>query len=177
MQIRRVVTGHDTEGRSVFLSDEVVEPITSAARPGYEFHRLWNLEDTPSLPEDQTGAVDVAFFPPVGGVRFLVYTRPPDSTPAAVGVDRRTARAETEAVLPGLASVEEADDPGMHTTDSVDLHFVVSGEITLELDGGVEKVLRVGDVIVQNGTRHRWHTRSDAPATLVSVNIGARRVR
>jgi quercetin dioxygenase-like cupin family protein len=44
----------------------------------------------------------------------------------------------------------------MHTTDTIDFEVVLSGEVTLELDDGVKKVLRSGDTMVQNGTRHRW---------------------
>jgi len=37
MGIRRVVTGHDSDGKAVFASDEVVEPITLDLLPGTEF--------------------------------------------------------------------------------------------------------------------------------------------
>jgi len=36
-------------------------------------------------------------------------------------------------------------------------------------------LLSPGDVLVQNGTRHRWRVVGDAPATLVAFIIGARR--
>jgi hypothetical protein len=44
----------------------------------------------------------------------------------------------------------------MHTTDSIDYVMVVSGEVTLDLDDGEQTVLRAGDVVIQNGTRHAW---------------------
>jgi quercetin dioxygenase-like cupin family protein len=50
----------------------------------------------------------------------------------------------------------EPDNPGMHATDTVDFGVVLSGEVILELDDGVEKVLRPGDTVMQDGTRHRW---------------------
>ena len=50
---------------------------------------------------------------------------------------------------------------------------VLEGTIGLELDDGVEVTLAPGDVVVQNGTRHRWHNRGDAVARLLSVTIGA----
>jgi len=37
MGIRRVVTGHDGDGKAVFASDEVVEPITLELLPDTEF--------------------------------------------------------------------------------------------------------------------------------------------
>ena len=40
---------------------------------------------------------------------------------------------------------------------------------------GAEVTLTQGACVVQNGTRHRWHNRTDAPATMVSMILGARR--
>ena len=45
---------------------------------------------------------------------------------------------------------------------------------TLELDDG-ETILQTGDSVVQNGTRHRWSNRGQAPATLAIVLLGAPR--
>ena len=45
----------------------------------------------------------------------------------------------------------EPDNPGMHTTDTIDFEVVLSGEVVLELDDGAETVLRPGDTVVQNG--------------------------
>jgi quercetin dioxygenase-like cupin family protein len=85
--------------------------------------------------------------------------------------------AEFEQMLPGLASYVEPDHPGMHTTATVDFEVVLSGEVVLELDDGTEVVLRTGDTVVQNGTRHRWSNRSDAPATLAVFIVGAHHQR
>lgn len=67
--------------------------------------------------------------------------------------------AEVEARLPGLLGTMDPDHPGMHTTDMVDLVYVASGQLILELDEGVEVELKTGDTVVQSGTRHRWHNR------------------
>jgi quercetin dioxygenase-like cupin family protein len=63
----------------------------------------------------------------------------------------------------------------MHTTDTVDMEIMLSGEVVLELDNGVERTLRAGDVNIQNGTRHRWHNRCTEPATMAVVMVGATR--
>jgi hypothetical protein len=52
----------------------------------------------------------------------------------------------------------------MHTTDTVDMEIVLSGDVNLELDAGVEKTLHLGDVNIQDGRGtagtiagpHRW---------------------
>jgi uncharacterized cupin superfamily protein len=95
-----------------------------------------------------------------------------DTEPPA---DLEAAFAEFEATLPGLASYMEPDAPGMHTTDTIDFEVVLDGEVWLELDDGVEVHLRAGDTVVQNGTRHAWRNRSDRPARMAFVLIGAQR--
>ncbi len=54
MKVRRVVTGQDASGKSVFVSDEEVEPVTLELLPGAEFHRLWGADETSKLPTDAT---------------------------------------------------------------------------------------------------------------------------
>jgi uncharacterized cupin superfamily protein len=56
------------------------------------------------------------------------------------------------------------------------MEIILSGEIVLELDDGVETTLRAGDVKIQNGTRHRWHNRGDVPAVMaVAMVAGSRK--
>jgi quercetin dioxygenase-like cupin family protein len=63
----------------------------------------------------------------------------------------------------------------MHTTDTIDYEVVISGEVWLELDDGAEVHLHPGDTVVQNGTRHAWHNKTDEPCVLAVALIGARR--
>ena len=67
----------------------------------------------------------------------------------------------------------EPDDPGMHTTASVDYGVVLSGEATLELDDGATVTLGPGDTYIQNGTRHRWSNSGSVPAVLAVTLLGA----
>jgi len=71
-----------------------------------------------------------------------------------------------------LYGLLEADDPGMHTSDTVDLEIVLAGEASLEFDDGAVVHLKAGDYLVQNGTRHRWFNRGDVPTTVAGVIIG-----
>ncbi len=71
--------------------------------------------------------------------------------------------------------VEDGDKPGMHRTDSTDFGVILSGNVVLELDDGVEVLLSPGDVVVQNGTRHRWRVAGGASATVAAFIIGAHR--
>jgi mannose-6-phosphate isomerase-like protein (cupin superfamily) len=174
MDVRRVVTGHDGDGKAVFVSDEVVEPLTVTMLPGSEFHRLWGGDEPPHFPDDGAPPSTRTFFPPVGGFRFLFFRVPPARNSGDLsGAERAAAMAEFEAELPGLAGYMEPDEPGMHTTDTIDFEVVLSGQVTLELDDGATRTMGPGDTIVQNGTRHRWSNPGTEPAVLVAFIVGA----
>jgi mannose-6-phosphate isomerase-like protein (cupin superfamily) len=175
VDIRRVVTGHDERTKAVFVSDERIPPVTLALSPGTEFHRLWGADQAPTFPDAGLSPSQPAYFPPVGGFRFGFFTLPPEGTAPPAELDLAAAVAEAEEKLPGLVAHMEPDSPGMHTTDTVDFEVVISGEVVLELDDGVETVLRPGDTVVQNGTRHRWRNRGAEPAVLAVFLVGAHR--
>ena len=139
MKVRRVVTGHDGNGKAVFASDEEVDPLTLALLPGAEFHRLWGADQAPAFPDGGSPTAQPSYFPPVGGYRFGLFTVPPATVSAPAELDLQAALAEMDEKLPGLLTHMEPDNPGMHTTDTIDFEVVLSGEVILELDDGVEK--------------------------------------
>jgi mannose-6-phosphate isomerase-like protein (cupin superfamily) len=176
MANRRVVTGTDQNGKAVVTSNEEIEPVTVSLMPGLAFGLAWGADDTVTLPTDGTGADAPAYFPPERGFRFAFVTIPPErDAPAALPDDLGPAMADVEEKLPGLLGHIEPDQPGMHTTDTIDFDVVLSGEIWLELDDGAEVKLETGDCVVQNGTRHAWHNRSSEPCVLAVALVGARR--
>jgi len=175
MHPRRVVTGQLADGKSVVVSDELIEPVTVALLPGAEFHRLWGSDEPPLLPTDGTAPAAPRYFPPAGGYRFAFYTLAPEEVMLPADLDFGAALEEVGAKLPGLADVMEPDHPGMHTTDTVDIDVVISGEVWLELDDGAEVQLRAGDSVIQNGTRHAWHNRTADPAVVFVTLLGAPR--
>lgn len=175
MKIRRVVTGHTPNGKATVASDTVVDAITIGMLPGAEFHRLWGADQAPTFPDAGSPRPAPAYFPPVGGFRFGVFTLGPDSATMPKDLDMQLAMAEIEDKLPGLASHLEADNPGMHTSDTIDFEYVLTGEVWLELDDGQEVHLRAGDTLVQNGTRHAWRNKSSEPCCVVFFLIGAHR--
>jgi len=173
MTRRCVVTGQTKDGASVIVSDHLVDPVTVSLLPGTEFHRLWGANAPPTLPTDGTMPDQSGYFPPPGGYRFGFFTLGPESVSVPEDLDLEAALGEFDEKLPGLVGVMEPDHPGMHTTDTVDLDLVVSGEVWLELDDGEEVHLRPGDSVVQNGTRHAWHNRTSEPAVIFVTLIGA----
>jgi uncharacterized cupin superfamily protein len=175
MGIRRVVTGQRADGTSVYVSDEVVEPVLPPLLGGNEVFQLWGADTATSLPTDGGEPAHDNFFPPADGYRLHVFTMPPQSFAAPEIQDFDAALAETERLTPGMTGAV-TDNSGMHYTDTVDLLYIMSGEVHLELDGGETKILRKGDVIIQNGTNHAWYNRHGTEkAELLLVFIGARR--
>jgi hypothetical protein len=169
-----VVTGHDGDGKAVFVSDEEVDGIAPALTPGTEFHRLWGGDEAPRFPDDGSPPSHESYFPPVGGYRFGMFSVPPGhrlTRPRPDDLD--AAIAEFNAALPGLDGYMERDAPGMHTTDTIDFEVVLEGEVWLELDDGAEVHLRAGDTVVQNGTRHAWRNHGDTTARLAVFIVGA----
>lgn len=95
-----------------------------------------------------------------GGVRVSLSTRAPDNN-----LDPNITR-------PGdWPDINDA--AGFHASQSVDVIVVISGRIWLELDDGVEAILSAGDVLIQNGARHRWRNRGEDWPLLAVVVVGA----
>ena len=175
MKIRRVVMGHTPDGKATVASDTHLAPVTVALLPGMEFHRLWGADSAPTFPDDGSPPSFSPYFPPLGGFRFGLFTLPPDSVTPATDINMERALEEAEEKLPGAIAHLEPDNPGMHTTDTVDFEYIISGEVWLELDDGVEVHLRAGETVVQNGTRHAWRNKGSEPCRMVTILVGARR--
>lgn len=174
MDVRRVVTGHNQEGRAVVVNDEMVAPVTLRAFPGNEFHQLWGADVVSTFPDDGGQPRAKSYFPPVGGFRFGFFTVPPDGVEAeATEADPMAAAVELRRRLPGLAQYFESGESGRHTTPTIDYGVVLSGQATLELDDGITVVLQAGDAYIQNGTRHRWSNPGEVPAVIAVTFIGA----
>jgi mannose-6-phosphate isomerase-like protein (cupin superfamily) len=167
MDVRRVVTGHDASGKSVFVSDAAVAP-----QPQTGFHRLWGGDETPQFPDDGSMPASHMYFPPIGGFRFGMFSLPPDSV-AGSDIDAAAGMADVEPEAPGLVQYMDPSDPGMHTTNTIDFEVVLGGTVVLELDDGAQVILNPGDTVVQNGTRHRWRNSGDTTARLAVFMCGA----
>jgi quercetin dioxygenase-like cupin family protein len=143
LQVRRVVTGHDEHGRAIVTIDEMTKNIYSS-RPGITASVIWTTDRTPA---DNSGAEDA-------GARKVGLTLAGGSVFRVIEF------------APGAA-------PRVHRTDSIDYAIVISGEIDMELDDGVEVHLKAGDVLVQRGTIHNWVNRGEAPCVMAFVLIDA----
>ena len=107
LQLRRVVTGHDANGRAIVNIDEMTQNPPSG-RPGRLACVVWTTE---GFPVDNTGDDD-------GGKRQV-------GTTLKNGTVFRVVE-----FMPGVS-------PRVHRTDSIDYAVVMSGEIDMELDDSV----------------------------------------
>jgi hypothetical protein len=174
--VRRVITGHDDAGRAVVTEDGAVAPLTLALVPGFESFELWSIDGAPVIPGELGRPGVPYYFPGDGGAVFRVVTFPPHAA-ATLGPDVDVAAAldEAQAKVPDLVARVEPDDPGMHTTDSLDFAVVIEGELDLELDEGSIVRVRAGDCVVQRATRHAWRNPTAAPARVAFILLGGRR--
>jgi hypothetical protein len=115
------------------------------------------------------------YFPGAGGAVFRVVTFPPDATSTfGPDFDLVAALEEAPAKVPDLVAKLEPDNPGMHTTDSLDFAVVIEGELDLELDERRTARVRAGNCIVQRATRHAWRNPTGSPARVAFILLGGR---
>jgi mannose-6-phosphate isomerase-like protein (cupin superfamily) len=154
MAVRRVVTGVDASGRSVFLSD-------GDAYGGEQWAEVWITDPAAGMDavvDPQLGTTVLE--PPAGGTAWRVFEVPTDE-------DMRAAMAQAAGRMEGI------EPDGFHTTHTIDYVMVLEGEISLELDTG-EVTLHPGDCVVQRGTRHAWRNRSGKPVKMMAVMLSTR---
>jgi quercetin dioxygenase-like cupin family protein len=105
LRVRRVVTGHDSEGRAIATIDEVSQNLRSA-RPGATGCVVWT---TQGFPVDNTGEADEGL--------------------------RETGTTLDNGTVFRILELAPGNSPRMHRTDSLDYAVIMSGEIDMELDG------------------------------------------
>lgn len=136
---RRVVTGHDSAGVSVVLSDGIVPVHRFMPQDGVGFYEVWQTEGAPAPVVPDEGD------PTLGAIRV-----PPPASGTRIRVNE---------FFPGHLTEDGRQSP-IHRTESVDYGIVLEGEIVLMLDDS-EVTLHAGDIVVQRGTDHAWANRSD----------------
>lgn len=174
--VRRVVTGHDDEGRAVILLDDADAPNSFASDtiPGFGATVVWF---DPAGGSDHASDDDPApagrqiDFPGVGETVVRIADFPPDAVyPQNAG----------DAVFDEIGAHDEraagSEHSGskhfwFHRTESIDYAVVLEGEITLLVDDG-EVTMKAGDVAVQRATAHAWSNRTDSVARMMFVLVG-----
>lgn len=173
---RRVVTGHNAEGKAVILEDG---PPPRAQRIGGEigpmFYEIWNTRATPAPIDRSSGEPQengIILAPPKNGTRIRVLEIPPD--------DARVNSLSAEEARAHFAEIGAADASShsgassrhafMHRTQTIDYGIMLEGELTLIMDIG-ETTVRAGDIVIQRGTNHGWANRSGRPCRIAFILI------
>ena len=143
ISIRRVVTGHDENGKPIVRIDDIGKH-TASWRPNFSQQQLWTTTDLPvQLSEDNEDKADREVGTTIkDGSIFKVVEFAPGVTPR------------------------------IHRTDSIDYAIVLSGEIDMEMDETVVH-LRAGDALVQRATIHNWVNNGTVPCVIAFVLISA----
>jgi mannose-6-phosphate isomerase-like protein (cupin superfamily) len=171
-ELRRVITGIDENGRSAFVSDEIVPAKVPPTLGGNRIFDLFGSDATPTVPNTGTVEQGLRFFPTTpDGHRFIVFSMPPEHE-VTMPEDAEAAWAETERLTPGMGDAV-SDASGMHYTATVDLEFILQGEVTLTLDTGESKVLKAGEALIQCGANHSWANKGTETVVILLTFIGA----
>lgn len=170
--VRRVVTGHDDTGKSIFVSDG--QPVQTMENEGHGQALVWATDISPALNNGSVdgGDRDMTIPPPANGTMFQIVEFPPE--PENAGSDD-AGGAEMKEFLKMMGAEVPSDPnlhPAMHKTKSIDYGVILDGEIDLVLEDS-ETHLTKGDVIVQRGTFHAWVNRSDQPCRIAFVLVDA----
>lgn len=171
-RVRRILTGHDSAGRSTIIADGQATNVKEmASMPGLALTDLW---ETTRAPADNNGHADAAarpvrLEPPKNGTILRVVEFPPDAN------WRSTANTKEafKSIGAGHVADKHSADPMMHRTATVDYAIVLKGEIHAVMEQG-ETLMRAGDILVQRGTNHSWSVRGNEPAIVAFVLVSAR---
>ncbi len=165
---RRVVTGHDANGKGVVLIDGAAPNAKLRKATGLTSTLLWVTEESPA---DLSGGADkadreIGVAPPPRGSIFRVVDFQPA---AAFGAVDNAAMLREMGIGAGPSDARHAT---MHRTKSIDYAVVISGELDMLLDDS-EVHLKAGHVLVQQGTNHAWVNRGKETCRIAFVLIDA----
>ena len=168
--MRRIVTGHDEEGKSVITIDG--PPARSLGEEAGGLYELWNTDgnEINTLDEIDRADNEVLLSPPNGGTKFRYFQINP--TPEGVPADLIEAATAEAFEKMGAAHhrVDTTRHPAMHKTKTIDYIILLKGDVTLLLDNE-EVDLKPFDVVVQRGTNHAWVNNGNDPALFIAVLI------
>jgi quercetin dioxygenase-like cupin family protein len=144
---RRVVTGFDSNGKSVIEIDGPVPEAGTSVDPSREVNWVWKAGE---VPQSMGDAVD-----PIRG-----YSGERDWPPK-------------DGCLVGIFKWEQGASYPMHTTPTIDVAFVLSGRLELTLERG-QTELGPGDCVILRKAAHSWRVVGDEPAVFTGLMIAAK---
>jgi len=174
-QVRRVVTGHDQNGKAIVISDGPAPFVhVNAVNPEWYSTDIWRTHECPAKvvsKADESTLGPRRQMPTRRGTVLRINNFPPE-TDEVRQMDPEASRKAFAALGNEKAATfgKGGRHPLMHRTETIDYAIILSGEITMVLDD-VDVELKAGDVVVQCGTNHAWSNRSNAPCVIAFVLI------
>jgi mannose-6-phosphate isomerase-like protein (cupin superfamily) len=168
--MRRIVTGHNSSGKSIISIDG--PPARSIGEDVGGLFEIWNTDgnliDTTDLVD--RADIDIILSPPESGSKFRYFQINP--TPEGVPMDIMQEIEADAFKRIGAAHhrIDTSKHPAMHKTNTIDYIILLKGDVTLILDEE-EVRLEAHDVVVQRGTNHAWVNNGVEPALLIAVLI------
>ena len=168
--MRRIITGHNAEGKSVITIDG--PPARSLSENEGGLYELWNTDgnEIDTLDDIDRADSEVLLSPPVGGTKFRYF----QINPTPEGVPADLIEAATAAAFEKMGAAHHRVDttrhPAMHKTKTIDYIILLKGDVTLLLDEE-EVDLKPFDVVVQRGTNHAWVNNGSETALFIAVLI------
>ncbi len=170
--VRRVVTGHDDQGKAVVLIDGPT-PYVNQRGEGNVVQLLWLTNETPAnLSHTQDGANQKTGVPPLpNGSTLRVVDFAPQASAEVKGIDHHEILKQM-GIDPATQGYQR--HAFTHRTRSIDYAIVLDGEIDMLLDDS-EIHMKAGDVLIQRGTNHAWANRSGRTARIAFVLLDGSR--
>ncbi len=168
--MRRIVTGHNDNGKSIVTLDG--PPARSIGEDVGGLFELWNTDGTSVISTDAIDRADdeIILSPPSGGTKFRYFQINPLPEGVPEDVLQEIAADAFEKVGAAHHRVDTSKHPAMHKTETVDYIILLKGDVTLILDEE-EVDLKPFDVVVQRGTNHAWVNNGTEPALLIAILI------
>ena len=170
-RVRRVLTGHDADGKSIIVADGLAPNVKEmASMPGLALTDLWETTAAPATNEGQKDAAarPVRLEPPKSGTILRIVEFPPDSQWRGSADGKQAFKS----IGAGHAQDSSSSDPMMHRTSTVDYIIVLKGEMYAVMEKA-ETLLKAGDILVQRGTNHSWSVRGNEPCIVAAVLVNA----
>ena len=168
--MRRIITGHNQEGRSIITLDG--PPARSIGEDVGGLFEIWNtngdvIDTTDSIDRADS---DIVLSPPHNGSKFRYFQINPTPEGVPMELMQEIAADAFERIGAAHYRIDTSKHPAMHKTDTIDYIILLKGDVTLILDEE-EVRLEPHDVVVQRGTNHAWVNNGTEPALLIAVLI------
>ena len=146
---RVVTTAHDAKGTSIIASDVQTTPFEPFG-PGSSSFNIFHTTD--SVPAS-------------------------NNTPLPSSKTTSVPRAPPNGAMFCTTDIPVGGAAPMHRTLSLDYCCVLSGEITLVVDGGQEATIRAGEIVLQRGAMHLWKNNGTVSCRILVVMLGSEKVK